>query len=59
MNLDRATRPELETIILENDLGYLFGGLEQAINTETEVLREKIGEWVFEGDETMKIKEVA
>ena len=51
-NIDTATRSELEVVILENDLEYMFGTLNEIINTDTEIIREKIRKWVIAGDET-------
>ena len=51
-HIDTATRSELEIIILENDLEYMFGTLDEILNTNTEIIREKITNWVIEGDET-------
>jgi hypothetical protein len=51
-NLNTATRAELEVAILEHDLeDTLFGGLDAIMNTDTEDIREKLKNWVIEGNE--------
>ena len=43
-NINTATRSELEIIIIQNNLEYMFGTL-------NEIIREKITDWIIEGDE--------
>ena len=50
-NINTATRSELEIIIIQNNLEYMFGTLNEIINTDTEIIREKITDWIIEGDE--------
>ena len=51
-DLNTATRAELEVAILEHDLeDTLFGGLDAIMKLETEEIREKLMNWVVEGNE--------
>lgn len=51
-NINTATRSELEIAIFENDLeNTLFGGLDAIIAMSTEEIREKLTNWVIEGNE--------
>ena len=51
-NLNTANRADLEVAILENDLDEtLFGGLDNIMAMDTEEMREKLINWVIEGNE--------
>ena len=51
-DLNTSTRAELEVAILEHDLeDALFGGLDAIMKLETEEIREKLINWVVEGNE--------
>jgi hypothetical protein len=51
-DLNKANRADLEIAILENDLDEtLFGGLDNVIAMDTEEIREKLINWVIEGNE--------
>lgn len=51
-NLNTANRADLEVAILENDLDEtLFGGLDNIMAMDTEEIREKLINWVIEGNE--------
>ena len=52
-DLNKANRAELEVAVLENDLIETFGGLQELLKMETEILRDKLINWVIEGDETL------
>jgi hypothetical protein len=56
MNIETMSRAELECEILENDELYqYFGGddnIDEVIRMSDEEVREKIREWIIEGDET-------
>jgi hypothetical protein len=53
MYLNTATRADLEVIILENDLeDTLFNGFHDIMKMDTEKIREKLINWVIEGNET-------
>ena len=53
-DLNKANRAELEVAVLENDLIETFGGLQELLKMETEILRDKLINWVIEGDETLQ-----
>lgn len=59
MNIDLMSRAELECEILANDDLYAyFGGdanMANVIKMSDEEVREKIREWILEGDETQPI----
>lgn len=50
-NLNTANRNEMEVTILENNLETMFGGLDAIMKADTEVIREKLINWVIEGNE--------
>ena len=51
-NLNTANRADLEVAILENDLDEtLFCGLDNIMAMDTEEMREKLINWVIEGNE--------
>ncbi len=56
MNIETMSRAELEIAILsDNDLYLYFGGdanIANVIKMSDEEVREKIREWIIEGDET-------
>ena len=52
IHVNTADRPQLEIAIFENNLEYsLFGGLDAIIAMSTEEIREKLLNWVIEGNE--------
>lgn len=52
MNIEKATRSELEVAALENDDLFNFLGKEAGILAmNLEELRDKITEWIIEGNE--------
>lgn len=52
-NIDTASRAELEIAILEHDLeDTLFGGIDNILIMSTDKIREILGAWVEEGNET-------
>jgi GTP cyclohydrolase III len=59
MNIETMSRAELEIAILsDNDLYLYFGGdanMANVIKMSDEEVREKIREWILEGDETQPI----
>lgn len=59
MNIEKMSRAELECEILVNDDLYAyFGGdaeLSHVIKMTDDEVREKIREWILEGDETQPI----
>jgi hypothetical protein len=51
-DLNKANRAELEVAILDNNLeDTLFNGLDSIIEMGTEEIREKLINWVVEGNE--------
>lgn len=51
-NLNTANRADLEVVILENDLDEtLFNGVNNIMSMDTEKIREKLINWVIEGNE--------
>ncbi len=56
IHVPTATRSELEIEILNNDdLMKFLGGEAAVLATSTDELRDKITEWIIEGDETSHI----
>lgn len=52
MNIDTATRAQLEAEIVSNDeLCEFLGGLDKVQVMTTDELRERITEWIIEGSE--------
>ena len=51
MQVEKMDRADLEIAIIENDLIELFGGGDLIIAMSTEDLREKLIEWIIEGNE--------
>lgn len=52
MHIDKATRAELEAEIIANDsLADYLGGLDAVQGMSTEELKDKITEWIIEGNE--------
>jgi len=56
MYIPTATRADLEVAILQNNLEDTerFGGIENIMKMSIEEIREKLTEWIFEGDETFQ-----
>jgi len=51
--VNTADRSELEVMILQNDLeDSLFGGIHAIMKMNTEGIREKLIQWIEDGDET-------
>jgi GTP cyclohydrolase III len=59
MNIETMSRAELECAILsDNDLYQYFGGdanIANVIKMSDEEVREKIRQWIIDGDETQPI----
>ena len=59
MNIETMSRAELEIAILsDNDLYLYFGGdanMANVIKMSDEEVRDKIREWILEGDEACQI----
>lgn len=52
MHVDTATRAELETAVIDNDqLCQHLGGMSMVMKMDTETLRDKITDWIIEGNE--------
>ena len=53
MDIDKASRIDLECEIINNDELYNYlGGLDEIAKLNDDELRDKIGDWIIDGDET-------
>ena len=51
-NINTASRTELEIVNLENDLeNILFDGIDSVMSADTDKIRQKLIEWIIEGNE--------